>query len=172
MQLCVRKVPRVYSGKKYQFGLSFCIDFVNLHLIAGCELFCSSRLFVYDSPRALHMLVQMGTLLLEVVRLSRFLIGSLLPNANLHCCFHLSHENGGVMVGFSQKASIWRGTLPESIADCAILYLITLSQVAWVMNVSWLIEADAPRLPICYLLFEFLVANLVFAVRMAQLKLS
>ena len=45
-------------------------------------------------------------------------------NANFHCCVRLSHESGGVIVGFSQKASMWRGVMRESVADCAMLYSI------------------------------------------------
>ena len=35
-------------------------------------------------------------------------IPSFANNANCHCCVHLSHESGGMTVGFSQNASMWR----------------------------------------------------------------
>ena len=39
---------------------------------------------------------------------------------------NIANERRGVMVGFSQKASIWRGDLPESTNDCALLYSMTV----------------------------------------------
>ena len=41
-------------------------------------------------------------------------IHSLANNANFHCCVHLSHERGGVMVSFSQQAPICRGILQST----------------------------------------------------------
>ena len=52
-------------------------------------------------------------------------IPSFVNNANFHGCVHLSHESGGVIVGFCQKASTWRVVMRESVADCAMLYSIT-----------------------------------------------
>ena len=59
-------------------------------------------------------------------------VPSLANNTNFHCCVHLSNERGGVTVGFSQKASIWRGVLRISTADCAMLCLLAVLLDNWV----------------------------------------
>ena len=86
-QFFVRKNFRVYPRTKYQFRQFLCIRFANLPLVAGCGLFGPFQLLVCDSPQALHMSVQVGISLLEVVRLSTCVIESLLsptmPNSNV-----------------------------------------------------------------------------------------
>ena len=49
-------------------------------------------------------------------RLSNW-ITSLANNANLHCYVYFSHRRDGAMVDLSQKASICRENLRESVAD-------------------------------------------------------
>ena len=73
-------------------------------------------------------------------------VPSLANNANFHCCVHLSNERGDVTVGFSQKASIWRGVSRILTADCAMLCLLAVLLANWVTVVylsAYLSNCDA-----------------------------
>ena len=67
-------------------------------------------------------------------------IPSLANKAYFHCCVHLFHDRGRVLVGFSQKALLWRGVLRESIADCDKLCLLTVVLVNWATLVYLVVE--------------------------------
>ena len=47
-------------------------------------------------------------------------IPSFAKGTSFHCWVYFSHDKGGVIVAFSQEASMWRGFFASS-ADCAML---------------------------------------------------
>ena len=130
MQLSVRNVPKIYRHTMYEFHQFSYIYFATSPLVVDCGLFYRVQLPGCDSPRVLHIQVQVDTWLSTVQQCLQ-LYPIFCQQCQFHCCVNSSHERCAVMVGFSQQALIWKGVLLESTADCAMLWLLTVLLVNW-----------------------------------------
>ena len=141
MQLFVDNVFKVYQRTKHHFLHLFC------YVTFSCWFWIfrsRSVAWVWFSTGASYN-GSGGYLTATCGPLSNF--SNCIPSVvNFHCCVHLSHERGDVMVGFSHKASICRVVLRESVVDCAMLCSVTLLVVNWVATVVLPTELNAKLL--------------------------